>query len=153
MEEKQGPNDPKEVFEALDKKKTGYIKSDQLGLALRACGLRLTHEQIKGLKAKCDAENGGQLDVDGFLDFVYEGKKIQKNEDDIEYASRIFDNGEHIGLLDTDALRNALMTMGDKMTGDEVEEVFKEIRRICGDDDARGTLDSRKIVKLMNSIQ
>jgi calmodulin len=149
----EGPNDPKEVFDLLDRKKTGFLKSDQLGVALRSLGLRLTNDQIKQLKAKADADTQGQLDFEGFQDYIYEGKKIQKTEDELEAAFRVFDNGESRGLIDLDSFKHALTTLGDKMTAEEVEEILKEARRVGGDDDPPGTLDTRKLFKLMQSIQ
>jgi calmodulin len=149
----EGPNDSREVFDLLDRKKSGFLKSDQLGVALRSVGLRLTNEQIRQLKAKVDAEENGQLDYESFQDYIYESKKIQKTEAELEAAFRVFDNGDGQGLIDIESFKHALTSLGDKMTPEEVDEILKEARRLGGDDDAPGTIDSRKLLHLIQSIQ
>ena len=112
----------------------------------------MTNEQIKTLQAKADGENAGKIDFETFKDFIFEGKKIQKTDEEIEAAFRVFDNGQQRGLIDVESFRHALTTLGDKMTREEVDEIIREARKLSGDDEDPSLIDYVKLMRLIQSV-
>lgn len=149
----EGPNDSREVFDLLDRKKSGFLRTEQLGTALRSVGLRLTNDQIKQFKSKADQELNGQLDFDTFQEYIFEAKKVQKTEAELESAFKVFENGEQHGVIDIDSFKHALTSLGDKMTSEEVDEIIREAKKLGGEEDAPGTIESAKLMKLIRSVQ
>ena len=128
------------------------MPTNKLGVALRSVGLRLTNDQIKELKSRADAEfENGRLDFEGFKDYIFEGTRAQKTDEELESAFRVFDNGE--GLIDVDNFRHALSTLGDKMSLEEIDAIIRQARRQYGEDDRPGYIEIRKLLDLIRSVQ
>lgn len=128
------------------------MPTKDIGVALRSVGLRLTNEQVSMLQGKADKEFAeGKFNFKGFTDYIFEGQQIQKTDAELEAAFKVFDAGED-GLIDLDAFRHALSTLGDKMSLEEIDDIIKEARKEFGDD-APGTIDARKLIQLIRSVQ
>lgn len=147
-----GPNDAKEVFDLLDRRSEGVLKTEQLGTALRSVGVRVTDKQITELKEKADKEFGGTLDFEAFKDYICEGKKIQKTDAELAAAFKVFDNGDQNGLIDIESFRHALSTLGDKMSPEEIDDIIQEARKMYGEDEDPRTISADKLLRLIQSI-
>src|SRR5688572_9474533 len=135
-----------EVFNLLDRKGEGFLTSDKLGVALRSVGLRLTNSQIGELKNRAESEfEAGKIDFEGFKDYIFEGQKIQKTDDELEAAFKVFDNGE--GEIEIDNFRHALSSLGDKMSLEEIDEIIHQARQEYGEDDRPGFIKVSKLLK------
>lgn len=140
------------MFNLLDRKGSGFLKTEQLGVALRSVGLRLTNEQIVELQSKAQTEFNDKISFEGYSDYIFEGRKIQKTDAELEAAFKVFDNGEQKGKIDIDNFRHALSTLGDKMPTEEIDGIIAEALKM-GEPDEPGTIDYRKLMQLIQSIQ
>jgi Ca2+-binding EF-hand superfamily protein len=137
----------KEAFNLADHKGSGYITADELPNALRSVGKRLTEASATRLKSQAEAELQGKISFEDFLVFVERAGKVEKRDDDIKKAFEVFDNGQGRGLVNIQALKHALMTIGDKLSKDEVEVLLSDV----GLTDDADVIDYEKFLKLIQS--
>lgn len=62
---------------------------------------------------------------------------MTESEDDIREAFRVFDP-EKTGKVSAAELRHVLMSVGEKLTGEELDEVIRE----CGVEDGKITMEN-----------
>uniref|UniRef100_A0A7S2TMJ6 Calmodulin n=1 Tax=Lotharella oceanica TaxID=641309 RepID=A0A7S2TMJ6_9EUKA len=123
------------------------IDSSKLGEALRSVGKRLTNENIEALKKKADSECNGGLTFEDFKKFVGEASKIEKTDEEIEKAFKVFDNGEKKGLINLATFKHSIMTLGDKLAPEQVETLFKQ----AGIDESKETVDYKVFMDLLKT--
>ncbi|XP_036120166.1 myosin light chain 6B-like [Molossus molossus] len=121
----------KEVFELFDQVGDGKILYSQCGDVMRALGQNPTNaEVLKVLEnPNCDELKSQRADFETFLPML---KAVSKNRDQGTYEDyleglRVFDkegNGKVMGA----ELRHVLTTLGEKMTEEEVETVWQDIK-------------------------
>jgi len=96
------------------------IDSSKLGEALRSIGKRLTNENIEMLKKRADEECNGGLTFEDFKKYAAEASKIEKTDEEIEKAFKVFDNGEKKGLINLTTFKHSITTLGDKILPEQV---------------------------------
>eukprot|EP00954_Amorphochlora_amoebiformis_P014621 1143920-Amorphochlora_amoeboformis.AAC.2 len=137
------------------------IDTSKLGEALRSVGKRLTNENIEALKKQADSECNGGVTFDQFKKYVDEASKIEKTDDEIEKAFKVFDNGEKKGLINLATFKHSIMTLGDKLLPEQtfsrakihenyqyqVEALFKA----AGVDESKEAVDYKVFMKLLQA--
>eukprot|EP00823_Brevimastigomonas_motovehiculus_P008926 TRINITY_DN8446_c0_g1_i1.p1 TRINITY_DN8446_c0_g1~~TRINITY_DN8446_c0_g1_i1.p1 ORF type:complete len:187 (+),score=69.33 TRINITY_DN8446_c0_g1_i1:48-608(+) len=126
-DEKRYENRLKEIFDLHDTKGKLYLEQKDLPAALREAGKRLTQENITALVKEADTE----VSFEGFKMLVEKAGKIEKTDKDIETAFKVFIRGEDSNMVDVDALKQALTTLGDKLPRKQVDAFLVEAS--CGD--------------------
>ncbi|PRP81744.1 hypothetical protein PROFUN_10844 [Planoprotostelium fungivorum] len=114
----------KEAFALFDKDKDGKLSLAEVGTALRAVGLAPTQADIKAI----EKETG--KNVFTLNDFVAVAQKKAAKpgpdvEDQIKEAFKILDR-KNTGSIEVSELRHLLVSIGEKLTPEEVETVLKE---------------------------
>lgn len=115
-----------EVFNALDRNEAKVIKLSDLGKALRVAGFIPTESQLEELSRNAVCINGNYIDLQEFQKLAYQCKKISeigKEEVSDYFASYA---GEKDDLITLEELKKALCSSGDRLSGKEVERLFKD---------------------------
>ena len=113
-----------QIFQVYDKKSTGVMSSDDLADAIRSCGIRCTDDQLDALKTEVDMEHKGQLPYQLFAEYVNRAQSMEIRDSQIAAAFEMFIDEN--GFIKIDKFKHALMTLGHKLTKDELNTVLKD---------------------------
>eukprot|EP00474_Spongospora_subterranea_P008480 CRZ08938.1 hypothetical protein [Spongospora subterranea] len=133
----------------------GYLKADDLGIALRSVGKRLTADQIKTLTAEANNKHKGKITFPIFQEFLAQSTKIQKTIEEISDAFKVFECKDKPGHINIEEFTHALTTLGDKLSRDEIATVIDDARRTGGDQNQSTqakTIEYSKLLDLIKSI-
>ena len=134
----------KEAFQLFDKDNDEKITAEELGIVMRALGANPTKQRIGEIVKEFDKEGTGKFDQETFLQIMIEyGQEVDSTED-IKKAFEIFDK-EKNGYISASELKHVLTTLGEKLSEQEVDDLFKEI----GVED--GLINVDDFVKLISS--
>ncbi|XP_017066281.1 calmodulin-2/4 [Drosophila eugracilis] len=114
------------AFNSCDPKKTGRIRSEDLGTVLRALGHNHTESEIYRYVDTLDGEYVGEIAFEGFVEFMTKMYKLLDQDDHLKAAFQCFDQNKN-GVVTLPDLRNIFINLGDKITDEEVEIVFRQI--------------------------
>jgi len=131
-------SDFKEAFELMDADKDGVIMKNDLRQTLEQVGQNLDDREAD----KILGEANGPLNFTALLAmFAAKMSGGSDDEETVAGAIRKFDDG---GKIDSEKLRHALMTWGDKFSVAEWDEA-SELMSI----DAGGKIDTKKLVEMI----
>jgi len=136
-------SDLKELFATYDPEGQGMVKSSDLGEMLMKTGLELFPEEVEDITFEIDKNSEGVFDYNEF-EAIYVKVTKPQTEDDVMQAFKFFDK-EKLGFIWAEDLKNILMTIGDKMTEKEADELIKAA------DSIDGKIDYMNFVGLMAS--
>ena len=127
-------------FEAFIKKSGEVLNifdvfPKDLGTVLRSVGMNPTQMELQDMINQVDGERKGTIEFHEFLNMVEGRKDYVESEDEVLAAFRVFDD-EGTGFVSADELREVLTSLGEKLTEEEVEELFSE-----GEIDADGLIN------------
>ncbi|CAF1096134.1 unnamed protein product [Adineta ricciae] len=111
----------KEAFNIIDHDRDGFISSDDLRDMFASLGKVVPDAEIEAMVR----EAPGDLNFTMFLTLFGEKLTGSDPEDVIRNAFLALDE-ERTGKISEDRLRELLMSMGDRYTEDEVDELFKD---------------------------
>ncbi|KAL7722764.1 Calmodulin [Entamoeba marina] len=113
----------KDCFNFYDRDYDGKINVKELGTLIRSLGCAPTEEEVNAYVAEFCIE-GDSFQMDQFeLIMEREMSKPDTREIKLKKAFEVFDQDKD-GLIKAADLAHNLMTVGDKMTREEVEKVF-----------------------------
>jgi len=111
----------KEAFNMIDQNRDGFIDHDDLKDMLASLGKDVSDDYLDNMMN--DAP--GPINFTMFLTLFGERLQGTDPEEVIRNAFGCFDE-ENAGCLPEDYLRDILMTMGERFSRDEVDDLFKE---------------------------
>jgi len=111
----------KEAFNMIDQNRDGFIDKDDLHDMLASLGKDPKDDYLEAMIN----EAPGPINFTMFLTMFGEKLNGTDPEDVIKNAFGCFDE-EGTGYLPEDYLRELLMSMGDRFTDEEVDEMFRE---------------------------
>ena len=131
------------AFDMFDKKKIGIITLKELSNVIRSLNLDPTEEEIKEMIDEVDLDGNGEIDFEEFVTLMNRRSKQTDIEDEIYNAFKVFDK-EGNGLISVTELRHIMMTLGDQLTEEEIDDMLKE-----ADNDGDGYINYEEFIKNM----
>merc|ERR1712025_6094 len=110
----------KEAFNMIDQNRDGFIDKEDLHDMLASLGKEVTDDYLEAMMN----EAPGPINFTMFLTLFGERLNGTDPEDVIKNAFGCFDD-ESTGMIPEDKLKELLMTMGDRFTEEEVDELFR----------------------------
>eukprot|EP00441_Pelagodinium_beii_P031709 CAMPEP_0197643814 /NCGR_PEP_ID=MMETSP1338-20131121/17002_1 /TAXON_ID=43686 ORGANISM="Pelagodinium beii, Strain RCC1491" /NCGR_SAMPLE_ID=MMETSP1338 /ASSEMBLY_ACC=CAM_ASM_000754 /LENGTH=172 /DNA_ID=CAMNT_0043217103 /DNA_START=25 /DNA_END=543 /DNA_ORIENTATION=- len=113
------------AFGLIDKKKPkGTIPTEQLGVAMQSLNYRRKDEELTALINEWDPDKTGLVGHDDFMKIMT--RTIEEDpEHQLTMAFRTFDP-EATGYMSAEVFRDAMLSMSDSLSEEEVEEMLKE---------------------------
>ncbi|CAG2202168.1 CALM [Mytilus edulis] len=121
----------------------GTISVSEIRNVMRNIGQNPTEADVEAILTQYDGDGNGKLDFDEFLGMIVD--KLNNPETELMNAFKLFDKDKN-GFVSVDELRYIVTHLGDKMTDDEVQEMFDE-----ADLNNDGQLNYEEFVVLMAS--
>jgi calmodulin len=119
----------KEAFDMFDDDNSGFITVNEIYRVMRNNGYEMPMEEIKAMVADLDDDNSGHITFDEFMKFMKKVKADDNSplseEDEVLRAFQTFDKDKS-GYISCLEFRHILCNLGDKLTSEEVDEIFKE---------------------------
>ena len=134
-----------EAFKIFDKDKDGYITTKELGDIMKGLGQNPSEAELQNLVNEVDIEGNGTIDFKEFLGLMAKKMKEPENEEEIIEAFKVFDKDGN-GLISSDELLHVMVSLGDNLTIEEVEDLIKD-----ADLDKDGYINYAEFVKLLLS--
>ena len=106
----------------------------------------ITDDQRKELQDifdQFDKDKDGKIDFDEFMILMTNNSPETQAEEEVINAFRVFDK-EGNGLIASSELKHIMMTIGDKMTEEEADEMVNE-----ADIDEDGMINYEEFVRMM----
>lgn len=132
-----------DIFDQFDKDKDGQITERELANAMYSLGQMPTDDEVRQMIQEVDINNDGKIDLDEFITLMTKNSPDTQTEDEVINAFRVFDK-EGNGLISSSELKHIMMTIGDKMTEEEAEEMVTE-----ADIDEDGMINYEEFVRMM----
>lgn len=111
----------KEAFNMIDQNRDGFIDADDLKDMMASLGKEVTDKYIDDMIG----EAHGPINFTMFLTMFGEKLNGTDPEEVIKNAFACFDE-ESTGKINEDYLRELLVTMGDRFTEEQVDDMFRE---------------------------
>uniref|UniRef100_A0A8C9KBR1 Calmodulin-like protein 4 n=1 Tax=Panthera tigris altaica TaxID=74533 RepID=A0A8C9KBR1_PANTA len=118
-------NEYKECFSLYDKQQRGKIKATDLMVVMRCLGASPTPGEVQRHLQTHGIDRNGELDFSTFLTIMHTQIKQEDPKKEILLAMLMADK-EKKGYIMASELRSKLMTLGEKLTHKEVDDLFRE---------------------------
>ena len=133
-----------DAFEMFDKDKDGTNTAKELANVMETLtGEKPSLDEINSMIKEVDLNSDGKIELEEFITLMMKNSPDTQQEEEVINAFRLFDK-EGNGLIQTDELKHIMMTIGDKMTEDEADEMIHE-----ADIDGDGTINYEEFVRMM----
>ena len=135
--------DYQDIFDQFDKDKDGKISGKELANAMVSMGQNPTEDEINDMMREVDLNQDGKIDFDEFMALMVKNSSDTQTEEEVINAFRVFDK-EGKGLISSSELKHIMMTIGDKMSEEEADEMVNE-----ADIDEDGMINYEEFVRMM----
>ena len=133
----------KDAFEMFDKNKDGVITTKELANIMRSLNQDPTEEELNEMIEEVDLDKNGEVDFEEFITLMNRRSKEIDIEEEVLNAFKIFDK-EGNGLISITELRHIMMTLGDQLSEEEIDDMLKE-----ADSDGDGYINYEEFIKNM----
>jgi Ca2+-binding EF-hand superfamily protein len=124
----------------MDADKDGVIGKNDLRQTFGALGKMVSDKELDELLG----EATGPLNFTMLLTLF--ANRMSGSADDDEVVIAAFKSFDDAGKIDSEKLRHALMTWGDKFSGAEVDEAFDQMTI-----DSNGKIDTQKLIQMLTA--
>ncbi|KAK7345922.1 hypothetical protein VNO77_16538 [Canavalia gladiata] len=133
----------KEAFALFDKDGDGSVTVEELATFIRSLEQNPTEEELQDMINEVDANGNGIIEFFEFLNLMASQTKETDVEEDLREAFKVFDKDQN-GYISASELRHVMINLGEKVSGEEVEQMIKEV-----DLDGDGLVNYDEFVKMM----
>ncbi|CAF1267430.1 unnamed protein product [Adineta ricciae] len=148
-------NEYEEIFTYFDRKNTGRIDVNDLGLIIRSAGLNPSDMKLKEIQDDYERNKINEIDFQQFLQILINLTNEIDDEIDLIEAFRVFDkegqgNQSYIHLMSfitKEELFHIVTHLGEKLTSEEAEEMMEDADIYCD-----GKIRYEEFVKVMTEL-
>jgi len=115
----------KESFDMFDRDRNNLINAVELGNILLSLGYEIEESEPTQLIQEFDGNEDNLIDFVEFLQIIEKRGKYKELEEELFEAFKIFDK-EGKGAIPTSEFKHYMLTLGERMTDDDIEEMIKE---------------------------
>ena len=133
----------KDAFEMFDKDKDGTITTKELANVMRSLNHDPTEDELNEMIAEVDLDGNGEIDFEEFVTLMNRRSKETDTEEEVLNAFKVFDK-EGNGLISVTELRHIMVTLGDQLNEDEVDELLRE-----ADSDGDGFINYEEFIRTL----
>ena len=133
----------KEAFKIFDKDKDGYITIKELGEIMKSLGQIPSESELHDMVNEVDIDGNGNIDFKEFLGLMARKMRDTDTEEELIEAFKVFDRDGN-GLVSSIELKHVMISLGEKITDDEVEEMINE-----ADIDGDGFINYEEFVRMI----
>jgi len=130
----------KEAFQMMDADKDGIIGKNDLRATYDALGRLANDKELDEMLN----EASGPINFTMLLTLF--ANRMSGSADDDEVVINAFKSFDEGGKINSEKLRHALMTWGDKFSGDEVDDAFEQMTI-----DNSGMIDTSKLIQMLTA--
>lgn len=133
----------------FDKDGDGTITLTELASVMRSLGQQPTDDELQIMMNSVDVDQNGVVDFDEFVSLMrthfYNDENAPTADAELLEAFRIFDrNGD--GFITEEELKQALLNLGERLTGEELREMIK-----AADRNGDGLIDYSEFIAMMQN--
>ncbi|XP_048574485.1 calmodulin-like protein 5 [Triticum urartu] len=137
----------REAFAFFDKDGDGCITAEELSTVILSLGQTPTPEELRDMVRDVDADGNGTIEFAEFLALMSRKADADADasdpEEELREAFRVFDK-DHDGHISKAELGHVMISLGEKLTDEEVEEMIQE-----ADLDGDGLVNFDEFVRMM----
>jgi calmodulin len=133
----------KEAFEIFDKDKDGFITIKELHEIMKNLGQNPTEAELQDMINEVDIDGNGNIDFKEFLGLMARKMRDTDTEEELIEAFKVFDRDSN-GLISGQELKHVMISLGEKITDEEVEEMIRE-----ADIDGDGYINYEEFVRMI----
>ena len=115
----------KEYFEMFDRDGDGLVGKIELGNILRCIGYEQSEQDVNEWINEFDEDGDKKINFEEFISLMLRYLIVNDVEDELIEAFKIFDKGGN-GTITVNELKHVMMTLGEKLPEEEVDEMIKE---------------------------
>ncbi|KPJ02965.1 Myosin regulatory light chain 2 [Papilio xuthus] len=130
----------KEAFQLMDHDKDGIIGKNDLRATFDSLGRLATEKELDDMVS----EASGPINFTQLLTLF--ANRMSGGSDDDDVVINAFKTFDTEGKIDSERLRHALMTWGDKFSADEVDEAYDQMEI-----DDKGFIDTQKLITMLTA--
>lgn len=134
-------NELKEAFEMFDRDKDGCINIRELGCVLRSIGQDPTDDELLEMLEEIRKSKEDLITFNNVEEIMNKNLRQAENEEELVESFKIFDK-EGNGLISTAEFKHIMLTLGEKLPEEEVNEMIKE-----ADPNGEGSVNYREFAK------
>jgi calmodulin len=143
--------DIREVFSLFDKDGDNKIKTESLGLLVRALNQNPTEQEVEEMKAEIDPENTGEMNFSDVVALVLRRWKEVDGEEELLDAFRMLkDKGKSVmnsvPTYSAEDLKYGLTQSGEKLTEQEIVSLLK-----IANPNVEGEIDYEEFARIITS--
>ncbi|OWM71616.1 calmodulin-like protein 11 [Punica granatum] len=135
----------KEAFTLFDKDGDGCISLEELATVISSLDQCPSEKELREIISEVDADGNGTIEFAEFLNLMANNIKETEAEEELKEAFKVFDKDQN-GYISACELRNVMISLGEKLTDEEVEQMIRE-----ADLDGDGQVNYDDFFKLMMS--
>ncbi|OSX80716.1 hypothetical protein BU14_0033s0060 [Porphyra umbilicalis] len=115
----------REAFALFDKDGDGSITASELGVVMKGMGQNPTDTELQQMINEVDADGNGKIDFAEFVTLMARKMNNTDKDSEIFEAFKVFDK-DGSGKIDATELRNIMMSLGENLSDEEVNQMIKE---------------------------
>ena len=115
----------REYFDMFDRDGDGLVNKIDLGNILRCIGYEQSEQDIIEWISEFDEDGDKKINFEEFISLMIRYLIGNDVEDELIEAFKIFDKGGN-GMITVNELKHVMMTLGEKLPEEEVDEMIKE---------------------------